>query len=35
MALTTGVEFALRGRFGELQLDCTAALPATGVSTLR
>ena len=34
MALTTGVEFALRGRFGELQLDCTAALPATGVMAI-
>lgn len=34
MAVTGGVEFQLKRRFGELQLDCAAALPAAGVTVI-
>jgi molybdate transport system ATP-binding protein len=34
MALSGGVEFQLQGSFGELQLDCAAALPASGVTAI-
>jgi molybdate transport system ATP-binding protein len=34
MALSGGLDFQLRGRFGELQLDCTAVLPEARVTAI-